>query len=61
MEFNDYELAMVWFALLMEQKTYEKGSKEWFRREKIIIRLEKHLGEVGLMETTPDRDNIRLH
>lgn len=55
MEFDEYELAMIWFALLMDQETYEKGSKNWFRRERIIRQIEKHLGMTGLMETTPDR------
>ena len=42
--FDEYELAMIWFALVMEQKEYEKGSKNWWRRERLIRKVEKDLG-----------------
>ena len=42
--FDEYELAMIWFALVMEQKEYEKGTKNWWRRERLIRKVEKDLG-----------------
>ena len=44
MQLTTSEMAMIWFALLIEQKEYEKGGKEWFRREKLIRRFEAELG-----------------
>jgi predicted secreted Zn-dependent protease len=58
---NDYELAMIWFALLMDQKNHEEGTKEWFRRESVIRRLEDHLSTVGLMATTLEREMANTH
>ena len=43
MRFNDYELATIWLALLIEQKTYDEGSKGWFRHEKLIRKIEEKL------------------
>ena len=42
--FDTNELAMIWFALVIEQKEYEKGSKNWWRRERLIRKVEKELG-----------------
>jgi coenzyme F420-reducing hydrogenase delta subunit len=42
--FDTNELAMIWFALVLEQKEYEEGSKNWWRRERLIRKVEKELG-----------------
>jgi coenzyme F420-reducing hydrogenase delta subunit len=42
--FDTNELAMIWFALVIEQREYEEGSKNWWRRERLIRKVEKELG-----------------
>ena len=42
--FDSNELAMMWFALLIEQKEFEEGTKNWWRREKLIRKIEAELG-----------------
>ena len=42
--FDKNELAMIWFALVIEQKEYTEGSKDWWRRERLIRKIEKELG-----------------
>ena len=42
--FDTNELAMIWFALVMEQKAHKEGTKNWWRRERLIRKLEKELG-----------------
>jgi len=42
--YDTNELAIIWFALVLEQKEYEEGSKNWWRRERLIRKIEKELG-----------------
>jgi len=44
MMFSDNELAVIWFALLMEQQEQEEGSHRWWRYERMIRRIEDELG-----------------
>ena len=44
MMFSDSELALMWFALLMEQQEQEEGSDRWWRHERLIRRIEDTLG-----------------
>ena len=44
MTFSNDELAMIWFALLMEQQQQEDGTDRWWRYERLIVRIEKKLG-----------------
>jgi len=44
MQLDTNELAILWFALVMEQKEYEQGSKNWWRRERLVRRIEHELG-----------------
>lgn len=44
MTFSDNELAIIWFALLMEQQSQEDGSERWWRYERMIVRIEEKLG-----------------
>ena len=54
--FDTNELAMIWFALVIEQKEYEEGTKNWWRRERLIRKVEKELGmsERPLMKEVKD-------
>lgn len=45
MRLNEDELAMAWFALLLEQKNHEKGGKMWTRHEELIQKIEGKLRE----------------
>jgi hypothetical protein len=45
MRLNESELALAWFALLLEQKNHEKGSKMWTRHEELIQKIETKLRE----------------
>lgn len=49
MKFELNDLIMIWYALLTNQQTYQKDSKEWLRRENLIQRLEKHLNIKRMM------------
>lgn len=42
--FDTNELAMMWFALVIEQKEYKEGTKNWWRRERLIRKIENELG-----------------
>ena len=42
--FSDNELAVIWFALLMEQQEQEEGSTRWWKYERMIRRIEEKLG-----------------
>lgn len=44
MTFNDNELTIIWFALLMDQVKQEDGTDRWWRYERLIVRIEKKLG-----------------
>ena len=44
MTFNDNELTIIWFALLMDQVKPEDGTDRWWRYERLIVRIEKELG-----------------
>lgn len=38
------DMQITWFALLIEQKTWEPGTKTWFRIENLICKFEHELG-----------------
>lgn len=42
--FDDNELFVIWFALLMEQVNQEEGSARWWKYERMIKRIEEKLG-----------------
>jgi len=42
--FNDNELAVIWFALLMEQQEQDEGTPRWCKYERMIRRIEDELG-----------------
>lgn len=42
--FSDNELAVIWFALLMEQQEQEEGTPRWWKYERMIRRIEDVLG-----------------
>jgi len=42
--FSDNELAVIWFALLMDQQNQDEGSDRWWRYERMIRRIEDALG-----------------
>jgi hypothetical protein len=48
--FEHNDLIMIWYALLDDQQSYEKGTKEWLRREELILRLEKHLNITRMVD-----------
>lgn len=45
MRLNEDELALAWFALLLEQKNHDEGSKMWDRHERLIQKIETKLRE----------------
>lgn len=45
MVLNEQEMTLAWFALLVEQKSHEKGSKMWNRYEDLILKFERRLRE----------------
>lgn len=44
MMFSENELAIIWFALLMDQQNQEEGTDRWWRYERMIRRIEDELG-----------------
>lgn len=42
--FNHNELAIIWFALLMEQTHQEEDSDHWWRYERMILKIEEEVG-----------------
>lgn len=42
-QLDNNDLAMIWLALVIEQKAHE-GTHTWFRFEHLIRRIEKELG-----------------
>jgi hypothetical protein len=42
--FSNNELAVIWFALLMEQQNQDEGSDRWWKYERMIRRIEDALG-----------------
>ena len=45
MRLKEDELTLAWFALLLEQKAHEQGSKMWVRHEELIQKIERKLRE----------------
>lgn len=44
MKLDKQETILAWFALLLEQENYNKGSQTWFKCERLIRKMEKELG-----------------
>jgi hypothetical protein len=42
--FSDNELAIIWFALLMDQQHQDEGTDKWWKYERMIRRIEESLG-----------------
>ena len=42
--FDDNELFIIWFALLMEQAQQEEGTDRWWKYERMILKIEDKLG-----------------